>query len=257
MDEESYRRALAEVERLIATGDNDEHLKRLAAEVEEFEKEHYPIPAPTAEEAEAFRREQEGSLMGFWRITSEQRRAIGRCVEGRLVHDLGAGDGSFSVELVKLGAREVVAVEKDWPAEYELHDPRIRVKRTWFSHIDEPMEVGLISWPTNRQRDPDLVRLLERCKLVIYLGSNVDSTSCGSQDMFVHFTCRQLLEYLPDRRNTLLVLGPMAQEGDDIPVRLATGEELAGMIQWIGGPPLTYEDTIAMCPHIDAAKRCA
>jgi HTH-type transcriptional regulator/antitoxin HigA len=61
--EAEYEAALAEIETLMdAEPDSpqEEELECLAILVEEYEREHYPIPAPDPIEALKFRMEQQG-----------------------------------------------------------------------------------------------------------------------------------------------------------------------------------------------------
>jgi antitoxin component HigA of HigAB toxin-antitoxin module len=54
-----YEAALAELETLMGTGEQPDRICQLAATIEQYELQHYPIAEPTPEEAAAFRREQE------------------------------------------------------------------------------------------------------------------------------------------------------------------------------------------------------
>ena len=60
-----YKAALARLETLMDAETNspqEEELKRLAVLVEEYELEHYPVPAPDPIEAIKFRMEQQGLI---------------------------------------------------------------------------------------------------------------------------------------------------------------------------------------------------
>ena len=43
--------------------------------------------------------------------------------------------------------------------------------------------------------------------MVIYVGSNTSGNSCGTNALFAHFRERDVLAYVPERRNTLIVYG--------------------------------------------------
>lgn len=161
--------------------------------------------------------------MSFGRLNLKQRRIVAKAVKGRTVHDLGAGDLQLSGELVDLGAAKVIAIDKDAP-HYWKGDSRIEVRKTYFHAVqDDPIEVAFVSWPSNYV-DWDLIRLVRRSQRVIYLGNNMDGTSCGSVPLFEHLLTRELVEHVPDRPNTLLVYGaPQEAERDRV------GEELAAL----------------------------
>jgi hypothetical protein len=193
--------------------------------------------------------------MKVWRLTPEQEAAVQRTVVGRLVHDFGAGNLVFARLLAEYGAREIVAVEKEpYGRPMKATMGRVQLRRMLFAdflRLNEPLDVGVVSWPLNRS-DLDLLQLIERCKTVIYLGSNTDCNQCGGKELLQHFLNRPVIEYVPDRSNTLLVLGEVAPLPH--PHRLPTGEELAGLLSWVGGQAFTYEQAIAMCPYMEAKR---
>jgi len=65
MTEAEYEQALARIEALMDARPRSPELgelKRLCALVETYENEHYPIPAPSPDDAAEFRAEQEGAV---------------------------------------------------------------------------------------------------------------------------------------------------------------------------------------------------
>lgn len=142
--------------------------------------------------------------MDWGSLNKEQAKAIRPHVKGKTVWDLGAGDLTLSYQLLKLGAEKVVAVEKE-----ETHPSRsqaVEVQRKYFEQVLETPEVVFVSWPANR-RDVGLLRLVQNARTVIYLGCNTDYTCCGDRSFFTELSQREVLAYVPERRNSLLVVG--------------------------------------------------
>jgi hypothetical protein len=141
--------------------------------------------------------------MGFGKLTPTQRQAIQVHVSGKTVHDVGAGDLELSKELLALGARRVVAIDKE-----EMPSPPkgIITVKSYFYDFTEPVQTAFISWPVN-WAVLGLKPILERAPTVIYLGSNVDGRMCGIQKMWEQFSIREVLEYVPDPANTLIIYG--------------------------------------------------
>lgn len=169
-------------------------------------------------------------------LSKTQSAGLRGHVQGKKVYDLGSGTGELSFELVDLGAASVVAVDKE---NYNVKSTaQITVVRQYFRDfhvglIEDP-EVVFLSWPANRF-DEGLLSIVRRAAVVIYLGKNTDGTMCGWPGLFNHFVQRQLLLYLPDRTNTLIVLGSVVGE------RLPRGEERAGIDIYSSRTWYTYD----------------
>ena len=68
-----------------------------------------------------------------------------------------------------------------------------------------------ISWPVNRIT-AGVIPLCNLAPMLIYIGCNYEGTACGTKALSTHIAYRELLEAVPHRRNTLLILGePIAQ----------------------------------------------
>jgi len=174
-----------------------------------------------------------------------QTEAIRRHAAGRHVYDLGAGSGALSALLLHLGARHVVAVDQGYKHDRTVI-PRLTLVRAFFHELDPAgcTEVAFVSWPpylfAPREVTAGLVNLCAAAKTVIYLGSNFGHV-CGNLDFWVHVGTREVLEHIPDERNTLIVYG---RRGARIPGQRLLPEEKAAL--WRGAIPfpqygITYE----------------
>ena len=163
------------------------------------------------------------------------RSAIKKYVTGKQVVDLGAGDLAWSRWLLASGgAARVIAVDKE-PAKGLTKPPR----RAEFHYCQMPFAcyaddiapyrpftdaVAFVSWPVNNTGYmADLLRVIESFGTVVYIGSNTDGTACGTPELFNVLCRRQLLDYVPGRLESLIVVGEPLEH-----LRLPTGEEWAG-----------------------------
>lgn len=174
------------------------------------------------------------------RLNEDQIIALGKAIEGRDVHDFGCGVGVFTRALEQLGPKSVVGIDKEHMA-MELANKHMRTDITKFVCADfaeyawdssEAFDVGIISWPVN-WRNLGLVQLLERCKTIIYIGKNTNSTACGGPELFEYLVTREVVEYIPAFTNVLCVYGAPCEP------RCLTGEEFAALSQW-GREPVDY-----------------
>lgn len=146
-------------------------------------------------------------------------------VQGQVVHDLGAGDTTLALQLVGLGAKQVLLLDK----EHIFTPPSLqslKAIRTYYSDWTgwEDVRVAFLSWPPSHT--PGLVKGLEKVPTVIYMGANHGGTSAGSVALFQHFLQRPLLTYIPNPKNSLLIYGSWNREADP---RSPVGEEQAGL----------------------------
>jgi hypothetical protein len=162
----------------------------------------------------------------YGRLNDRQRKALAKHVRGKIVHDLGAGDLELSQELLKLGASEVYAIDKEARPRRFL-TAHLHYKESYFKDVKSRMDTLFLSWPVNREADlgPHLTQALS----IIYLGCNTGGSACGTPSLFKALLRRELLDYEPDRWNSLVIVGKPI-EGP----RLPTGEELAGLGQTSG-----------------------
>jgi len=159
---------------------------------------------------------------GYGILTADQRRVLAKHVRGQIVHDLGAGDCSFALELLKLGASEVYAIDKIGKPLLRPWPKRLHYKRDYFHNITSRMDTVFMSWPINYE--VRLLPLVLPASKIIYLGKNTDGNMCGTPGLFKAMVRRELLDYEPDCRNCLIVTGAYLS----VP-RAPTGEEHAGI----------------------------
>lgn len=163
----------------------------------------------------------------FGRLTDTQRAVLRDAVAGEVVHDLGAGDGELADIVAGLGARSVIAVEKEERL-CRPSSPKVRVVPVYVEHyvcgLDGPdPEVCLLSWPCNYCW-PGLVNLLTKARKIIYRGKNTDGTACGTLTLFDHLLHRKILAHAPDKANSLTVYGAAGERRQP-----QTGEEYAAL----------------------------
>lgn len=155
----------------------------------------------------------------YGRLSDAQRAVVARHVAGKTVHDLGAGRLGLAATLIELGAKKVLAVDKE-PAWTNTPKTGVQYVRGYFrDYAPSSIPVAFASWPQNAATG--LHRLLEQAPCVIYLGSNVDWSSCGYPLMWQQLSAREVLEHVPDRPNTLIVYGPARIERPGLPEEYA------------------------------------
>lgn len=175
--------------------------------------------------------------MPFGVLNDTQTAEVKKVVQGRVVHDLGAGDLALAHLLIQLGAKKVVAIDrrrqlsartlnKDGPIEFHLMDHDTYVSMQMRATLDEGLRQGyekvsppparfaqpetpdvvFMSWPYNMP-DNGLLLLASMAKTVIYLGQNLGGTACGFPELFQHFVTRELVSHVPSVQNSLIILG--------------------------------------------------
>lgn len=163
-------------------------------------------------------------MSGYGRLSSAQLEVLVEYTEGRVVHDLGAGSLGLARILRVHGACKVIAIDKEQISPPD--DPCIEVVWKIFSDYKKPIDTAVVSWPINRY-DQGLLSLVDRARRVIYIGKNTDGSMCGWPGLFWSFLARELLAYVPDRRNVLIVYGDKLKA-----LRRPVGEELAGLTSY-------------------------
>lgn len=169
--------------------------------------------------------------MAYGSLSVEQEAILRPIIADNTVHDLGAGDLHLSRRLLTLGAKSIVAIDKERVAP---KSEKIRGIQTYFHLFHDPVDIAFIAWPINHE-GLGLTAILKRARIVIYLGKNTDGSSCGAPEIFEHFMTRDLMAYLPTRKNTLMVYG-----GALTHPRTPRGEEKAGLE--IYGAMYRYEE---------------
>jgi len=144
--------------------------------------------------------------MACGKLFPDQIETIKPHVMGQRVHDLGAGTTDRASQLLALGATHVTLVEKE-----QLRgalDSRMTSIQCYFEEFTEEAPLIFLGWPGNYLLH-GLIPIVERAQKVIYLGKNTDFCACGFRELFEHFVQREVLEYVPHRRNTLIIYGGM------------------------------------------------
>lgn len=139
------------------------------------------------------------------RLSERQQEFISRTLAGQEVTDLGCGFGSLAIDLLRLGASRVVAIDSLQPR--ESFPEGITFVRADYNKIQRlPTEIVFLSWPSERGSPP--AELLVQAPMLVYLGKNTDNVICGDGQLWRHMLSRPVLAYVPDKWNSLLVYGP-------------------------------------------------
>ena len=141
-------------------------------------------------------------------------------VKEREVWDIGAGDLTLAHRLWELGAKRVIAVDKE-----PMPEPWCEGVRTCTSTLEKMLpltpkkwvDVAFVSWPPNYSvrgvRD-----FLDQTDTIIYLGLNSEraGTACGGPAFWRAAVRRPLLSWVTSGWNNLLIYGP----GEDLERKL-------------------------------------
>jgi hypothetical protein len=160
--------------------------------------------------------------MAFGRLTLKQEAAIKPQVLASLVHDLGAGDLTLAATLLHLGAQQVIAIDQSPPR--KKSQLGINTVTCSFENYPAPVDIAFVSWPREKF-DMGLLNLVRRARIVIYLGCNTDGRACGFLQMWQHLVTREVIEYVPDEYNSLVIYGPRPEARAYLP------EEYAAIFQ--------------------------
>lgn len=160
--------------------------------------------------------------MPYGHLTEEMLRALEQTIRGELVVDVRAGDLYYTRILLELGAKKVMAIDKE---------PLPRARRGIQTPHHKPLQALkpcirdawlFLSWPVNR--DIGYLPWLEAARGVVYLGSNVNGSSCGVPALSMHLDYREVPHHIPHRRNTLTLYGGPRKEDREL-----THEEVAAL----------------------------
>ena len=173
-------------------------------------------------------------MYGF--ISKEMTTALEGLVKGKRVWNLGCGNGGAEPQLLKrLGATVIHAVDK--ANRNHILTPTFGTSGviTWcdmyyteFSAFIGPSsaaDVAVIKWPDTGPLT-GLVGLLDKCEVVVYIGTNDGFTACGNPSLWRYLATREFITAVENRHNDMIVYGK--------PVETATAprcreEELAWM----------------------------
>lgn len=141
-------------------------------------------------------------------LTEEHQEILRLFVAGRVVHDLGAGNLTLAHTLIQCGASRVVVVDR-----HEMLEPKVSsIERvtTWFDQYEGPIDIAFMSWPVNW--GCGLLGLVERARLVIYLGNNMGGTMCGYGTLWEYLRTREVLAHVFGQKGSFIVYGPGRQK---------------------------------------------
>ena len=173
-------------------------------------------------------------MRGFGLVTNEMELTLRHYIERRTVWDLGAGNLVHAKTRLQLGAKQVVAIDKNEFRPSLSQGFNIQTIQSRYSDLAPPdIDVAWLSWPSNTTLD-GLLGILERSHLVIYLGCNTGGSACGWPGLFKHFRTREVLANHASRQNTMTVYGSSSSLG-----RPTTSEE------WVmcnGQPFVSFEE---------------
>ena len=142
------------------------------------------------------------------RFSSAQEAAVAPYVRGQRVLDLGAADLSLSHVMLAMGAQDVLAVDRH--AMPERDTTRIQTKVCHFHDLVVTRPVILASWIVNWSTG--IEPLLHAAPHIVSISKNTDGSSCGYPSMWRLLSKREVLEYLPDPKNVVIVYGPQHVE---------------------------------------------
>ena len=93
----------------------------------------------------------------------------------------------------------------------------------WYAAWSAGFPGAFLSWPQNSVI-VGLADLLLRFPCVAYLGSNTSGNACGWPGLFRRLASRPVLEYVPERKNALIVYGNVSVKNREL-----VGEEWTAM----------------------------
>lgn len=163
-------------------------------------------------------------------FTNRQEDSIRLYIEGRSVIDLGAGCLNLAMQLKRLGASSVLAVDEvDMP-----FCDGIETQQKCFIDVTETLDVAFLSRPINRFCE-GLNEILDRHEIVIYLGSNLAGSACGSLELFQYLVKRNPLAHILEPTGTMLIYSKATR------VESLYAEEIAALDAWNGGDIMTLD----------------
>lgn len=175
--------------------------------------------------------------MGYGYLNPKQREALAQHVRGRHMTDYGCGDMALACDMLAMGAEHVLCIDK---TQVHRKPPHVGItfRHGYFHEIDGTYPHLFLSWPVNYLQ-VEIVKAAVTAETVVYLGKNTDGSACGTPDLFEVLVRREILAYVPDRINTLIIYGSFIAEPNEAH-REPMPEEQAGLTSHVG-EILAYE----------------
>ena len=141
--------------------------------------------------------------MSYGQLNKTQLGVLAPLVIGKIIHDLGAGDLGLALELLRLGAAKIIAIDKEYNRKiFNGVPPEIELRHQFFQDMHDEIDIAFVSWPSNYENG--LLEVLMQTKTIIYLGKNTDGSMCGTPALFEYLSTRKVEEHVPSRANTLI-----------------------------------------------------
>ena len=176
----------------------------------------------------------------YAQLSDAQTQYLRKIVKGKVVADLGCGDGVLTRLLARWGTSFVHGVDKELPP--SRRTKKIRWHTSYFAYWTLPTDtdIAVVSWPRNGGI-LGLVELTRAAREVIYIGKNTDWIACGTPALMGTLQQREALQYIPDRGNVLIHYGPGPRSTPHL-----YHEEFAGMFEGPDAP--AYNPDLDMRP---------
>lgn len=165
--------------------------------------------------------------MTFGFIAKEFESPLKEIVKGKTVLDLGAGDLVVANQLLRLGAKHIVAVDRD--GFNGRHYARMEFHHMYFDQFmamkkRPKWDVLFMSWPCNWDL-PGVQQLLDVSKKIVIISKCTDGSMCGTPKLWRYLSELEVMWCIPHPKNVLTIYNNKEEK------RKLTGEEEAGIYQ--------------------------
>ena len=166
--------------------------------------------------------------MTFGFIAKEFEKPLKEAIKGKTVLDLGAGDLEIAKALLELGAKHIVAVDRDGFG--RKYHPKIDTHHMYFDQFmtmkkRPKWDVLFMSWPCNWDL-PGVQQLLDVSKKIIIISKCTDGSMCGTPKLWRYLSELEVVWCIPHPKNVLTIYNNKTVEK-----RPLTGEEHAGIYE--------------------------
>jgi hypothetical protein len=148
--------------------------------------------------------------MPFGEFSKIHKAILAPIIRDAEIYDIGCGDCTLGIELLKLGARSIIGIDKE-PRPKQLKNDKINYRQVLLKSLDEKIDILFVSWPINDD-SIDFVRVFEHSNTIIYLGSTLNGDYCGNVPMWEWLATRKLLHHNEWYKNSLIVYANQTEE---------------------------------------------